>query len=48
MTPVKFSLEKNSKYYQVDLARDILQFFRANNWHGSMPSMVRAAAHAPP
>ncbi|KAL1523372.1 hypothetical protein AB1Y20_018315 [Prymnesium parvum] len=36
---VKFSLAKAPQFYQKELAGEMLRFFRANNWHGSLPTM---------
>jgi len=39
LTFVKFSLASTPTFYQKELATELMQFFRTNNWTGSLPSV---------
>jgi len=39
LTFVKFSLAAAPQFYNVGLAREIMEFFRANNWRGAQATM---------
>jgi len=39
LTFCKFSLTKNPQFYQRELATEMMAYFRANNWHGALPTL---------